>query len=94
MSPIAETILAVPLVVVPVRVMGIVLVLKSITPIITMLVLIAFVRSAGVTSHIGALHIEKPSIRRYGRQICCHHGSRHRRAPANENQPATLRLGR
>ena len=58
MSPAAETIVAVQLVVVPVRVMGIMLMLKSLTPIITMLVLIAFVRSAGVTSHSGAVHRE------------------------------------
>jgi hypothetical protein len=57
-SPVAETIVAVPLVVVPVHVTVIVPVLKSITPILTMPVLIAFVRFAGATSHSGAVHRE------------------------------------
>ena len=55
-SPVAETIVAVPLVVVPVRVTVIVPVLKLVSPIITMPILIAIVRSAGVTSHSGAVH--------------------------------------
>jgi hypothetical protein len=54
-SPVAETIVAAPPVV-PERVTVVVRVLKSITPIITMPVLIAFARSAGMTSHIGAVH--------------------------------------
>ena len=61
-TPVAETIVAVPLVVVPVRVAVIVPVLKSITPIITMPVLIGFVRalscSAVVPSHSRAVHRE------------------------------------
>ena len=50
-SPVAEIIVAVPLVVVPVHVTLIVPVLRSITLIITMPVLIAF-----VTSHSAAVH--------------------------------------
>ena len=57
-SPVAETIVAVPLVVVPVHVRDRA-VLKSITPIITMPVLIAFARVLPIARPC----IEKPSIR-------------------------------
>lgn len=61
-TPVAETIVAVPLVFVPVRVTAIVPMLKLITPVITMPVLIAFVRafscSAVVMSHSGLVHRE------------------------------------
>lgn len=56
MRPVPETVVAVPLVVVRVRVTVIVPVLKSVSPIITMPVLIAFVCSAGVPPHSGAVH--------------------------------------
>jgi hypothetical protein len=59
-TPVAEAMVAVPLAVVPVRVMMIVAVLKLIALIITMPVFLAFVRaflsSAGLTS--GAVHRE------------------------------------
>ena len=59
-TPVAETIIVLPLMIVPMHVTVIVPVLKSITPIIAMLVLIGFVRalscSAVVTSHSRAVH--------------------------------------